>query len=47
MTLFLKLLKLLGLHIYDGRFFVCWDSVVGTATHYRLDGLGIESQWWG
>jgi len=22
------------------------DSVVGTAIHYRLDGLGIKS-WWG
>jgi hypothetical protein len=23
--------------------FVAWDSVVGTATCYRMDGLGIES----
>jgi hypothetical protein len=24
--------------------FVGWDSVVGIATCYRMDGLGIESQ---
>jgi hypothetical protein len=24
---------------------MCWDSVVGTATGYGLDGPGIESQW--
>lgn len=23
-----------------------WDSIVRIATHYRLDGQGIES-WWG
>jgi len=25
---------------------MCRDSLVGTATRYRLDGTGIES-WWG
>jgi hypothetical protein len=25
---------------------VSWDSVVGLATRYRLDGPGIESWWW-
>jgi len=24
---------------------VGWDSVVGTATHYRMDNPGIKSQW--
>ena len=24
---------------------VGWDSTVGIATHYGLDGPGIESQW--
>jgi hypothetical protein len=24
---------------------VGWDSVVGIATRYELDGLGIESRW--
>ena len=24
---------------------VGWNSAVGIATHYGLDGLGIESQW--
>ena len=25
---------------------VGWDSVIGIATHYRLDGPGIESRCW-
>jgi hypothetical protein len=26
--------------------FAAWDSVVGIATHYGMDGPGIETWWW-
>jgi hypothetical protein len=29
----------------DYMFFVGWDSSVGIATRYRMDGPGIEYQW--
>jgi hypothetical protein len=42
-------LQRLSIAQYDAKLFfvvlkhVAWDSVVGVATHYRLDGLGNES----
>jgi hypothetical protein len=32
-------------YIWDHIWAVGWDSVVGIATRYGLDGRGIESRW--
>ena len=33
-------------HYFDAKVFICGpDSVAGTATGYRLDGLRIDSRW--